>query len=57
MTYRETSPHEYVVVQRDGQHELLAAFCERTGRGERVECQLFHEKCKYLFLGATSTRL
>ena len=46
VTYRESSPHEYVVVRPDGKHELLAEFGERTGRGERVECQLFHEKCK-----------
>jgi len=49
--YRETWPHEYVVVNRDGQHELLAAFCERLGRGEGVECQFFHERRSYLFLG------
>ena len=29
VTYRETWPHEYVVINRDGQQELLAAFCER----------------------------
>ena len=51
VTYRETWPHEYVVVKRDGQQELLAAFCERIGRGEGVECRFFHQKRKYLFLG------
>ena len=48
---RETWPHEYVVVNRDGQQELLAAFCERISRGEGVECQFFHQRRKYLFLG------
>ena len=50
MTYSETWPHEYVVVKRDEQQDLLAAFCERIGRGEGVECQFFHQKRKYLFL-------
>ena len=51
VTYQETWPHEYVVVNRDGQQELLAAFCERINRGEDVECRFFHQKRKYLFLG------
>ena len=51
VTYRETWPHEYVVINRDGQQDLLAAFCERIGRGEGVECQFFHQRRKYLFLG------
>ena len=32
VTFRETWPHEYVVVNRDGQQALLAAFCDRSGR-------------------------
>ena len=51
VTYRETWPHEYMVIKRDAQQELLAAFCGRIGRDEGVECQFFHEKRKYLFLG------
>lgn len=51
ITYRETWPHEYVVANRDGQQELLAAFCERISRGEGVECHFFHQKRPYLFLG------
>ena len=50
VTYRETWPHEYVVVKRDGQQELLDAFCERISRGEGVECQFFHQRRNYLFL-------
>ena len=38
-------------LQPGGQQELLAAFCERIGRGEGVECQFFLQKRKYLFLG------
>ena len=51
VTYRETWPHEYVVVKKDGQEELLAAFCDRIERGEGVECQFFPQRRKYLFLG------
>ena len=51
ITYRETWPHEYVVVKKDGQEELLAAFCERIERGEGVECQFFPQTRPYLFLG------
>ena len=51
VTYRDTWPHEYVVVKKDGQEELLAAFCARIARGEGVECSFFHQKRTYLFLG------
>ena len=51
VTYRETWPHEYVVINRDGQQDLLAAFCERIGRGEGVECQFFNQSREHLFLG------
>ena len=32
VTYRDTWPHEYVVVKEDGQQALLAAFCARIAR-------------------------
>ena len=51
VNYRETWPHEYVVVNRDGQQALLAAFCERIDRGEGVDCRFFHQTRRYLFLG------
>ena len=51
VTYRETWPHEYVVVRRDGQQALLAAFCARIARGEGVECRFFGQTRHYLFLG------
>ena len=51
VTYRDTWPHEYVVVKKDGQQELLAAFLHRISRGEGVECRFFHQTQKYLFLG------
>ncbi len=51
VTWRETWPHEYVMIRKDGQQRLLAAFCERIARGEGVECWFFHQKRQYLFLG------
>ena len=50
-TYRETWPHEYVVIQKDGQQELLAEFCRRVLRGEGIEGHFFHQVRPYLFLG------
>lgn len=51
VTYRDTWPHEYVVVKKDRQEALLAAFCERIARGEGVECRFFGQIRPYLFLG------
>ena len=51
VTYRKSWPHEYVVIKKDGQQELLAAFCARIAAGEGVECRFFYQKRKYLFLG------
>ncbi len=52
VTYRDTWPHEYVVVKQDGQQALLAAFCGRIARGEGVEGRFFGQTRDYLFLGA-----
>ncbi len=41
VTYRDSWPHEYVVVKSDGQEALLAAFCARIAAGEGVECRFF----------------
>ena len=51
VTYRETWPHEYVVIQKDGQQELLAEFCGRVLNGEGIEGHFFHQTRPYLFLG------
>ena len=51
VTYRHTWPHEYVLMNKDQQHDLVAEFDERIERGEGVECQFFHLKKQYLFLG------
>ena len=41
VTYRETWPHEYVLLQKDGQRELLEAVCERFRNGEGVPARFF----------------
>ena len=51
VTYRTTWPHEYVVIKKDGQEDLLWAFRDRIARGEGVECSFFSQKKPYLFLG------
>ena len=51
VTHRDSWPHEYVVVKKDGQEVLLAAFCARIAAGEGVQCQFFDQTRRYLFLG------
>ena len=51
ITYRDSWPHEYVVIQKDDQQELLAAFCDRILRGEGIQCRFYHQTRPYLFLG------
>ena len=51
VSYRETWPHKYVVIKKDGQLELLAAFVDRIRWGEGVECTFFGQRRPYLFLG------
>ena len=51
VTYRDTWPHEYVLTEKDGQHDLLAAICERFRAGEGVACRFFRMNNTYLFIG------
>ena len=51
VTYRETWPHEYVVIQKDVQQKLLTEFCRRVLRGESVEGRFFHQSRQYRILG------
>ena len=51
VTYRETWPHEYVLLQKDGQRELLEVVCERLRNGEGVSCRFFAMRNQYLFVG------
>lgn len=50
-TFRETWPHEYVVIKKDKQEELLKAVCKRFCAGEGVDGRFFSMKNKYLFIG------
>ena len=50
-TYRETWPHEYVVIKKDKQEELLAEVCKRFCAGEGVDGKFFSMKNRYLFIG------
>ena len=40
-----------MVINKNGQHDLLTAFCTRITRGEGVECWFFSQRREYLFLG------
>ena len=51
VTYRDTWPHEYVLINQDAQKALLDEFCGRITRGEGVYCHFFHQTRPYLFLG------
>ena len=51
VTYRDTWPHEYVVIKKDRQQELLAGICKRFCDGEGVNGRFFSMRNKYLFIG------
>ena len=51
VTYRETWPHEYVLLQKDQQRELLEAVRARFRNGEGVPCRFFAMNNVYLFVG------
>ena len=51
VTYRETWPHEYVLLQKDSQRELFAAMIPRFKEGEGTPGRFFNTRPTYLFLG------
>lgn len=51
VTYRDTWPHEYVLLRKDGQRELVEAVCERFRNGEGVPSRFFAMDNVYLFIG------
>ena len=51
VTFQHTWPHEYVLLQKDDQRELLEAVCERLSNGEGVPCRFFAMRNEYLFIG------
>ena len=50
-TYRDTWPHEYVLLQQDDQRELLEAVCQRLRDGEGLPSRFFAMRNAYLFIG------
>ena len=44
-------PHEYVLLQKDDQRELLEAVCQRLRDGEGVPSRFFAMRNAYLFIG------
>ena len=59
ITFRHTWPHEYVLLQKDHQRELLEAVCERFRNGEGVPSRFFAMNNVYLHRqpGAVHRRL
>ena len=51
VTYRDTWPHEYVLLQKDSQRELFATMLPRFKDGEGVPGRFFNSRPTYLFLG------
>ena len=50
VTYRDTWPHEYVLLRKDAQDELFDAIRELFRGGEGVACRFFRMENTYLFL-------
>ena len=51
VTYRETWPHEYVLLHKDGQRELFEVVCHRMRAGEAFEGFFLGQRRSYLFVG------
>ena len=51
VTYRDTWPHEYVLLQQDRQRELFEAVCQRIADGEAFNGCFFRRPTAYLFIG------
>ena len=51
VTYRETWPHEYVLLLKDGERELMAAVRDRMKAGEATVGRFFNTTPTYLFIG------
>ena len=51
VTFRKTWPHEYVLLKKDGERELMQAVCERMRDGEAFNGYFFSRPTVYLFIG------
>ena len=49
--FRETWPHEYVLLQKDGHRELMQAVCQRVCDGEAFRGYFFKRQMDYVFIG------
>ena len=43
VTYRDTWPHEYVLLQKDNQRELMEAVCQRFARRRGCPVSIFRD--------------
>ena len=50
VTYRDTWPHEYVLLRKDSQQELFALVARRIKEGEGIRGRFFSSRPTYLFL-------
>ena len=50
-TYEDTWPHEYVLLQKDDERELMKAVCRRILDGEAFNGYFFRRPTVYLFVG------
>ena len=51
VTYRDTWPHEYVMLRKDSQRRLFEAVCRRMCNGEAFPGSFFGRPTPYLFIG------
>ena len=51
VTYRDSWPHEYVLLIKDSQADLFGEICRRMCAGEGVDGSFFKLNNTYLFLG------
>ncbi len=51
VTFRETWPHEYVLLIKDSQRALFEAICRRMCDGEAFEGSFLGQRMTYLFVG------
>ena len=50
-TYRDTWPHDYVLLRKDSQRRLFEAVCRRMCDGEAFPGSFFGRPTPYLFIG------
>ena len=51
VTFRKTWPHEYVLLKKDGERELMQAVCQRVRDGEAFRGYFFKRQMDYVFIG------